>query len=98
MNSNEGLNFRIHLIGQANRVPCNLNPITLDKLINWIDKKEVEMPVKEELKRMAGKYPENALPNWVKNYNRHLLKAKKKVKSIEYPDFTGEKSEENNVE
>lgn len=84
-NSSESLNFKIRIMGQQDRPPCNLRPLNLEKLLEWIDAKTVEPAIKEELKRMAGSYPEAALTNWAKNYTKHLAKAKKKVKLSQFP-------------
>lgn len=83
-NHTEGFSFKITNMGKdETRKPCNFNILNLKDLHNWINKKEIEDALKEELKNMASRYPQQALVNWQSNYSRHLLVAKKKLKSKE---------------
>lgn len=81
MKSTEGINFNIGPMDGKKRKPekrnpCNLSPITLEKLLIWIDAKEgIDEKVKELLKKMASTYPESALATWQKSFNKYLAKA-----------------------
>lgn len=68
-----------------NRKPCNLNPLTLEKLLKWIDAQRLEEPVKIELKKSASNYPHQALGTWQKNYSKHLSSAQAKLKKTPKP-------------
>lgn len=89
-NNTEGINFKVSSMGREevdNRPPCNLRPLTLSKLHAWIDGKSIDSRLKEELKKSASKYPQQALSTWQKRYSKHLANAqnalmKKPVTSI----------------
>lgn len=79
-NNTEGLNFKIVSMGKDavdQREPCNLRPLTLEKLFAWIDTKTIDPRLKEYLKKSASKYPHQALPTWQKNYIKHVAAAQK---------------------
>lgn len=67
------------------RKPSRLRHTTLDSLLRAIDAKSLDAQVKEELKRMAKGYPEQALESWKKNFNLHVQRARKKVKEMNKP-------------
>lgn len=82
-NNAENVSFKILTMGRDevdNRRPSNLRPLTLPALHAWIESKQIDSRVKEKLKKMASAYPQQALPSWVQNYNRHLAKAQKELK------------------
>lgn len=87
-NNTENIGFKVSTMGREEvdlRNPCNLQPVTLAKLFNWIDSKSIDVLLKVELKKSASSYPQQALGTWVKMYSRHLATAKKhlqKQKSI----------------
>jgi hypothetical protein len=77
-NNTENLGFRILTMGREEvdaRRPCNLRPLTLEKLNAWIDAKRIDSRLKEELKKSAASYPNQALFTWQKMYSKHLAKA-----------------------
>lgn len=83
MNSTESVGFKVVTMGKDEidcRAPCNLRPLTLAKLFDWIDAQPVENRMKEQLKKMAGSYPQQALGSWKKNYRKHLAKAQSFLK------------------
>lgn len=78
MNSTESVGFKVVTMGRDeidSRSPSNLRPLTLAKLHEWIDAQPVDDRMKEQLKKMAGSYPQQALSSWKKNYRKHLAKA-----------------------
>ena len=77
--STEGLNFSVSNMSGANRKPSNLITITLEKVIAWLKKKGLDEPVEKELIKMASVYPQNALENWMKNFQMHLVRARSEV-------------------
>ena len=79
-NNAEGLNFKIVSMGKDavdQRELCNLRPLTLEKLYEWIDAKTIDSRLKDYLKKSASKYPHQALPTWQKNYIKHVANAQK---------------------
>jgi hypothetical protein len=71
----EHLNLKINA-GERKNQPCNLRIITLEKVIQFIDNKKIDFNTKKILKNSASKYPQQALENWVKNFDKHLIKAR----------------------
>ena len=74
----ESLGFKVVSMGREevdSRRPCNLRPLTLAKLCAWIDAKRIDSRLKEELKRMAATYPQQALSTWQRTYARHVATA-----------------------
>ena len=73
----EGINFKVTIHGKTNRQPSNLTPLTLRHLLKWIDEKPtLSDSLKEELKKMASTYPQQALPKWQAAFAKHLAKAR----------------------
>lgn len=71
---------RINLAGS--RPGSSLQPmLTLEALKAWIDTQQVEERVKEILKGMASRYPNQALPSFKKNYNVLLDRAKRQLRA-----------------
>lgn len=82
--SAEGINFSVSNMSSAGRRQSRLNTITLEKVLAWIDGKNLQEPILvKELKKMAAVYPEKALENWMKNFQIHLTRARKNIKSKE---------------
>jgi hypothetical protein len=87
-NNAEGFNFKVLTMGRDEvdrRKPCNLNPLTLSKLFEWIESKSIDHRLKEQLKKSASKYPQQALPVWQKNYSRHVAAAQLLLRSQAIP-------------
>lgn len=81
----EQFKFKILTTGREdvdNRKPCNLTPLTLEKLLNWIEAQRIDENVKLELKKSASNYPHQALGTWRKNYSKHVATAQAKLKKI----------------
>lgn len=79
-------NFKVKLITSGReevdkRIPCNLNTLTLDKLYKWIDSQQTNSLIKQELKKSASRFPQQALGAWQKNYIKHLSKAQAKLRN-----------------
>lgn len=75
----EGINFKVTIHGgnKTNRKPSNFNPLTLKQLLKWIDDKPIITDaVKEELKKMASTFPQQALPKWQAAFPKYLAKAR----------------------
>lgn len=68
--------------------------ITLDKIFAWIDKKDYDDAVKDELKKMVSKYPQNAYVNFGKNFQKHLGTAQKNARKNR-PLYMGELGDDN---
>ena len=78
----EGINFKVITTGRPDvdgRKPCNFKPLTLRRLVEWIDAKPISFALKEELKKMASAYPEQALHKWQLAYQRHLAAAQQSL-------------------
>lgn len=54
------------------RKPCDFSNLNIKKLCAWIDNQPVNSTLKSELKRSASSYPHQALPNWKKNFSKHV--------------------------
>ena len=63
-----------------NRIPCIHKKLTYERICAWIDSKKFDPLIAHELKKSAGKYPENALEQWKKNYQSHLTKIRHAIK------------------
>lgn len=71
------MNFGMGVIGEDGRSPFFDNPLTLERVHNWIMKNEnIEESVREELVLLVNKYPNSALSSFVKNFDTHLVKAR----------------------
>lgn len=81
--STESLGFKVSDMSneKENRPKSNLRPMTLAKLHLWIDGLTIETRLKEELKRMASQYPQQALSAFPKNYRTYLAKAQNNLKN-----------------
>jgi hypothetical protein len=76
--STENVNFKISAGGDGkNRPPSDLRPLTVEKVLAFIDSKNFDGQIKAILKEMALNYPKNALKNWIKNFSKHAMKAQK---------------------
>jgi hypothetical protein len=74
-NNTESLRFKILPTGKEefdNREASNFRPMTLQRLYDWIDAKNLDALVKKELKKSAGNYPQQALGSWQKKFDTHL--------------------------
>jgi hypothetical protein len=74
-NNTESLRFKILTTGREefdNRQKSNFRPMTLQRLYDWIDAKNLDDAVKKELKKSAGNYPQQALESWQKKFDTHL--------------------------
>lgn len=93
----EGMNFKVVTMGRPEvdeRQPCNFLPTTLRGLLAWIDAQStLEEPVKQELKKMASAYPNQALSSFRRNFSRHLARARKIVRDS-LPLYENELGEE----
>lgn len=67
------------------RKPCELNPLTIEKLLKWIDAQQIDESTKQELKKSASKYPHQALGAWRKNYSKHVANAQAKLRKKPKP-------------
>jgi len=94
--SAESMKFKVSHMGNDGNVneTRDFRTITLDKIHAWIDKKDYDNALKEELKRMVGTYPQNAYVNFGKNFQKHLAKAQKNA-SKNRPLFSGELGDDN---
>lgn len=90
----ENINMKISSIGQQERVPYDFRIITLDKIYDWIDKKDYDDSIKIELKKMAAKYPANAYSQFGKNFQKHLSRAQTAARKNR-PLFVGELGDDN---
>jgi hypothetical protein len=68
--------------------------LTLDKIFAWIDKKDYDEKVKEELKKMISKYPHSAYSKFGKNFQKNLSIAQKAANKNR-PLFVGELGDSN---
>ena len=82
MSSAENMGFQVKILdGNKKRKPCDLQPLTLAKVIDWIEAKRLDPKVKEELKKSAANYPQQALSNWQNNFSLHLEKIQNIMRS-----------------
>jgi hypothetical protein len=71
------INLGMGVFGEDDRPAFFDRPLTLDRVISWIKKKEdIEEPVRAELIKFASKYPNSALSAFVKNFDSYLGKAR----------------------
>lgn len=68
--------------------------LTLDKIFAWIDKKDYDPSIKQELKKMVSRYPHSAYPSFGKNFQKHLAAAQRAVRKNR-PLFVGELGDSN---
>lgn len=79
-NNAEKASFKITIGNEADKIPCNLRTMTLERVWKIIESKNYDSKVTAELKKYAAKYPQQALENFVHNFDKHLMKARKAVK------------------
>lgn len=87
-NNTENLGFKVLTMGREEvdgRRKSNLRPLTLEKLHAWIDNKRIDSRLKEELKKSAAAYPQQALSTWQRMYSQHLAKAQNMLKKRPAP-------------
>ena len=98
----EGLNFKVVTMGREdvdNRPPCNFRPMTMKRLLDYIEGNVTDPLVREEVKKAAAMYPQQALASFKKNLNTHIARARKKLidtplnQSIQEPKNESEKDE-----
>mgnify|MGYP003335381198 CR=1 FL=1 len=87
----EAENFKVKISTGNNdvdsRMPCDFRNITIKSVFKLIDSKDLPIEIKEELKKMASKYPHQALDGFIKGMERNIVAAQKTVmkKQIESP-------------
>lgn len=84
MSNAESLGFKVGTMSNDDdkkKRKCNLRPMSYAKLCAWIDSQQIEKNLKEELKRMAASYPQQALDVWPANYRKYLSKAQANLKN-----------------
>lgn len=84
MHEAEGINFKIVTMGREEvdtRQKSNLRSLTLQGLVKWIDKQNLDERVKAELKKAAGTYPQQALGAFRKNFSTHVSRVQKKLRA-----------------
>jgi len=75
------INLGVGVFGEDGKSPFFDNPLTLERVHNWIRKNEdIEESVREELVLLVNKYPDSALSSFVKNFDTHLTKARENAK------------------
>ena len=79
-NNSERLNFQVSAQGSESKEPCKLRIMTLERVNNFIESKRIDAKVKAELMRIAARYPQQALENFIHNFDHHLLKARQASK------------------
>ena len=79
--STDKVNFKIVSMGKGaeGRVPSNFKPLTVEKVLMFIESKQMDPQVKSILKDMAQNYPKNALGNWIRNFSKHVARAQKMI-------------------
>lgn len=82
MKNAEGFNVSVVTTGNPivdTRRQCNLRPVTLESLFVYIDSIVQDARIREEVKLLAGKYPQGSLWAFRKNVRKHIERAQKKV-------------------
>jgi len=79
-NNAERAGFSVSLNNDAEKVPCKLRIMTLERVYRIIESKNYDAKVTSELKKSASKYPQQALENFMQNFDKHLLRARKAVR------------------
>jgi len=88
LGNTENVGFKVITMGREevdNRRQSNLRPLSLKKLLAWIDGKRIDSRLKAELKKMAAAYPNQALIVWQRNYSVHLAKAQNMLRNKPAP-------------
>jgi hypothetical protein len=78
-NNTERFGFSVSA-GNDRPDPCNLRIMTLERVNKIIENKRYEPKLTSQLKRMASLYPQQALENFVQNFDHHLLKARQAIR------------------
>lgn len=63
------------------RIPCDLNNLTLKKLFSWIDTQQIGGALKAELKKSAARFPHQTLQLWQNDFEKHLAKAQSRLRA-----------------
>ena len=79
-NNAETIGFSLSMGNIDDRPECNLRVMTLERVLKIIDRKNYDARLTAELKKVASAYPQQALENFVKNFDTHLLRARKAVR------------------
>lgn len=67
-------------------------PITWKTLTAWLDMQTLDEYTKKEVMKTVSRYPTNALHNFVKNFDKHLMRIQKQKKEL-YREKSDKKSE-----
>ena len=62
------------------RQPCNFRHPNLGGVLNWINQMNLDPQIMEELKSIARRYPQAALPTFMKQYQTHIGRIREKLK------------------
>jgi CRISPR/Cas system CSM-associated protein Csm4 (group 5 of RAMP superfamily) len=77
----ENFKLKISLTGeQAKRPKSNFRPWTAQKLHEFIDSQNLDDTIKEELKKIVFKFPQQAYPQFRKNFQKYVMEATKKAR------------------
>lgn len=79
-NSTEQFGFKVGLQNAEEKEPCNLSIMTLERVYKIIESKSFEPKLTVEMKKLAAKYPQQALENFIAKFDTHLLKARKNLR------------------
>lgn len=77
-NSAESINFKIYTKGGEKTIPQQYRQLTLEQLLNWIDKQNLSDKEKEDMKKIASKYPQQTLSSFKKNFRQHVSSYRKR--------------------
>lgn len=74
----EKINLKAGIAGHQNRdsVPLHIKP-TLKGVINWIKNKKLDPVTEEKMIKKVSRCPDSALENFVKNFQKHVIKSQK---------------------
>ncbi len=82
MKDAEGINISVVTMGNSQvdgRQPCNLSPMNLAKLYEFIDARVRDAKVRQEVRRLASSYPQGSLAIFAHNLRVYIEKAQKTV-------------------
>jgi len=91
-NNTEKIGFSLSAGGNKPE-PCNLRILTLERVNKIIEGKRYDPKLTFELKRMASRYPQQALESFVQNFDHHLLKARQAIRLVKPTKLTVEVAE-----
>jgi len=74
------INLGVGAFGDDEKSAFFDNPLTLERVHNWIRRHDIEESVAEEAILLVNKYPNAALNSFVKNFDTHLIKARENAK------------------